>query len=106
MSDFIVDISIVGNEVGKFVLVNDFLGNIVEVHAHVIKSIKGGVQIHVGYFKEKVTSVLGGEHWVPLDLMVSRLEVSVLMVPGEVSDKVFTSGDSGSVRFIFFRTDG
>ena len=62
MSDFDVDISIGGNEVGQFVLVNDLLGNIAEVHAHVIKSIKGGVQIHVGYVKAKVRSVLGGEH--------------------------------------------
>ena len=62
LSNFDVDISIGGNEVGKFVLVNDFLGNIVEVHVHVLKSIKGGIQIHVGYIKAKVTSVLGGEH--------------------------------------------
>ena len=62
MSDFNVDISIGVNNVGQFVLVNDFLGNIPEVHAHVLKSIKGGVQIHVGYVKAKVTSVLGGEH--------------------------------------------
>ena len=62
LSDFIVDISIVGNEVGKFVLVNDFLGNIVEVHAHILKPIKGGDQSHVVYFNTKVTRVLGGEH--------------------------------------------
>ena len=61
-SDFDVDIAIGGNEVGQFVLINDFWGNIAEVHAHVLKSIKGGVQIHVGYVKAKVTSVLGGEH--------------------------------------------
>ena len=62
MSDFYVEIYIEGNEVGQFVLVNDFLDNIAEVHAHVLKSIKGGVQINVGYVKAKATSVLGGEH--------------------------------------------
>ena len=62
MSDFYVDIYIGGNEVGQFVLVNDFLVNIVVVHAHVLKSIKAGVQIHVRYVKAKVTSALGGEH--------------------------------------------
>ena len=62
MSDFYVDISIGGNEVGQFVLVNDFLGNIAALYVHVLKSIKGGVQIHVGYVKAKVTIVLGGEH--------------------------------------------
>ena len=62
LSDFDVDISIGGNEVGQFVLVNDFLGNIPEVHAHVLKSIKGGVQINFGYVKAKLTSVVGGEH--------------------------------------------
>ena len=61
-SDFDVDIAIGGNEVGQFVLVNDFLGNIAEVHAHVLKSIKVGVHIHVGYAKEKLTRVVGGEH--------------------------------------------
>ena len=50
-SDFDVDIAIGYNEVGQVVLVNDFLGNIAEVHTHVLKSIKGGVQIHVGYVK-------------------------------------------------------
>ena len=53
-SDFDVDIAIGGNEVGQFVLVNDFLGNIAEVHTHILKSIKGVVQIHVGYVKAKV----------------------------------------------------
>ena len=62
MSDFDVDISIGSKEVGQVVMFNDFLGNILEVHAHVLKSIEAGVQIHVGYVKEKVTSVLGGEH--------------------------------------------
>ena len=57
-----LDISIGGKEVGKFVLVNDFLGNIAEVHAHLLKSIKGVFQIHVGYVKAKVTIVLGGDH--------------------------------------------
>ena len=62
MSSFDVDIAVGGNEVGQFVLVNDFLGNIAEVHAHVLKLVKGGVQIHIGYVKAKLTSVLGGEH--------------------------------------------
>ena len=62
LSDFDVDIAIGCNKVVQFVLVNDFLGNIAEEHVHVLKSIKAGVQIHIGYVKEKLTSVLGGEH--------------------------------------------
>ena len=61
-SDFDVDIAIGGNEMGQFVLVNDFFKIIAEVHVHILKSIKGGVQMHVQYVKSKVTSVLGGDH--------------------------------------------
>ena len=34
-------------------MVNDFLGNIAEEHAHVLKSIKVNVQIHVVYVQTK-----------------------------------------------------
>ena len=47
MSDLDVYISIGGNNIGQFVLVNDLLGNTTEVHAYVLKSIKGDVKIHV-----------------------------------------------------------
>ena len=105
-SVFDVDISIGGNEFGQFVLVNDFLGNIAEVHAYVLKSIKGGVQIHVGYVNANVTSVLGGESLVPV--YFNGFKVGSFGADGArvVSDKFSTSSESGSVRFVFFRMDG
>ena len=65
-----------------------------------------GVQIHVGYVKAKVACVLGGEHLVPLDFNGFRVRNFSADSAWVVSDKVSTSGDSGSVTFIFFRTDG
>ena len=106
MSDLDVDISIGGNKVGQFVLVNGFLGNIPEVHAHVLKSIKGDANIHFGYVKAKVTSVLGGEHLVPVDFNGLKFGSFSADDARVVSDKVSTSSDLGSVGFIFFWTDG
>ena len=104
-SDFNVDVSISCNFGLELVLVDDFLWNVFQWHFHALMLVQRCTEMHVFNVNAHAFAFASGEDMVPMDFD----GFNVCSFSGDnsrvVCDEVSTHCDSGSVGFIFFRTD-
>ena len=102
LTNFPVDVTVGVNFVLQLVLIDDFLGDVPSMHAHVLDSVERGVQVHVGDAHVHLFCARSGQDTVPVDF--DSFEARSFRAGGTriVCDEVAAYGDPGSVWFVFF----